>query len=44
MVALYWDGEPTLGYIMDVMNKRLYHAWRFHIRLVMMYLQLNDVK
>ena len=30
MVALYCDGEPTLGYIMDVMNKRLYHAWRGH--------------
>lgn len=30
MVALYCDGAPTLGYIMDVMNKRLYHAWRGH--------------
>lgn len=30
MVALYCDGVPTLGYIMDVMNKRLYHAWRGH--------------
>lgn len=30
MVALYCDGVPTLGYIMDVMNKRLYHDWREH--------------
>lgn len=30
MVALYCDGIPTLGYIMDVMNKKLYHAWRGH--------------
>lgn len=30
MVALYCDGAPTLGYIMDVMNKRLYHARRGH--------------
>ena len=30
MLALYCDGQPTLGYIMDVMNKRLYHAWRGH--------------
>ena len=30
MVALYCDGEPTLGYIMDVMNRCLYHAWRGH--------------
>ena len=26
MLALYCDGQPTLGYIMDVMNRRLYHA------------------
>lgn len=30
MLALYCDGQPTLGYIMDVMNKHLYHAWRDH--------------
>ncbi|MBB1062328.1 inositol monophosphatase family protein [Limosilactobacillus fastidiosus] len=30
MLALYCDGQPTLGYIMDVMNKHLYHAWRGH--------------
>ncbi|EEW53432.1 inositol monophosphatase family protein [Limosilactobacillus antri] len=26
MLALYVDGQPTLGYIMDCMNKRLYHG------------------
>jgi myo-inositol-1(or 4)-monophosphatase len=30
MLALYCDGKPTLGYIMDVMNNRLYHAWNGH--------------
>lgn len=26
MLALYVDGQPTLGYIMDVINNRLYHG------------------
>lgn len=26
MIALYVDGEPTYGYIMDVMNDKLYHG------------------
>ncbi|WP_295730090.1 inositol monophosphatase family protein [uncultured Limosilactobacillus sp.] len=26
MVALYVDGQPTYGYIMDVMNSKLYHG------------------
>lgn len=26
MLACYEDGQPKLGYIMDVMNKRLYHG------------------
>lgn len=30
MLALYIDGEPTLGYIMDVMHNKLYHAWKNH--------------
>lgn len=30
MLVLYCNGRPTLGYIMDVMNKRLYHAWTGH--------------
>lgn len=28
MLALYVDGVPTLGYIMDVINNRLYHGMR----------------
>lgn len=28
MLALYVDGVPTLGYIMDVINDRLYHGRR----------------
>ncbi|WP_367341823.1 inositol monophosphatase family protein [Limosilactobacillus sp.] len=30
MIALYVDGQPTLGYILDVANHDLYHAWRGH--------------
>lgn len=30
MVALYIDGQATLGYILDVMNNDLYHCWRHH--------------
>ncbi len=26
MLALYVDGQPTLGYILDVINNRLYHG------------------
>lgn len=26
MMALYIDGQPTLGYIMDCVNRRLYHG------------------
>lgn len=28
MLALYVDGQPTLGYIMDCVNRRLYHGGR----------------
>lgn len=30
MLALYIDGQPTLGYIMDVMHNKLYHTWKGH--------------
>lgn len=30
MIALYIDGQPTLGYILDVANNQLYHAWHGH--------------
>ena len=30
MIALYIDGQPTLGYVLDVANHDLYHAWRGH--------------
>lgn len=30
MLALYIDGQATLGYILDVMNDDLYHCWRHH--------------
>ncbi|WP_251546985.1 inositol monophosphatase family protein [Limosilactobacillus caecicola] len=30
MVALYVDGRPTYGYIMDVMNNELYHGGNGH--------------
>ena len=30
MLALYIDGQATLGYILDVMNDDMYHCWRHH--------------